>query len=195
MQRSRRLSVLALWLSFFLAALGLSASFYLVRDSRKSIYVLDQGTPILLERSDVLVNRGVEYRSQVELFHRLFFTLPPDDQYIRQNTEKSLYLIDETGKKEYTNLREKGFYNQLVSSSSMLSVAVDSIRIDPARKKFFYFAKQSIHRKSAVIVRRLHTEGSFKDVPRSPNNPHGVVLLNWQIVDNTELSKENKFSY
>jgi hypothetical protein len=41
--------------------------------------------------------------------HRLFFTLAPDDAYIKDNIQKSLYLIDDSGKKEYTNLREKAF--------------------------------------------------------------------------------------
>ena len=192
---NRKVSLAAIFLSALIVLAGFFLSYQIVRDSRKSIYVLDQGTPILLERSDYLVNRPVEYRSQVELFHRLFFTLPPDDQYIKENIEKSLYLIDETGKKEYTNLREKGYYNQLISSSSMLSVSVDSIRIELEQRKFYYYGKQTINRKTSLITRRLHTEGSFKDMPRTPHNPHGVMLLHWQITDNSELSTQSKFSY
>jgi hypothetical protein len=47
----------------------------------------------------VLLNRPVEYKAQIELFHRLFFTLAPDDAYIKENIQKSLYLIDDSGKK------------------------------------------------------------------------------------------------
>ena len=43
-------------------------------------------------------------------------------------------------------------------------------------KKFCFFGKQMITRKSSVITRKLITEGYFDDIIRSPNNPHGVML-------------------
>lgn len=167
-------------------------AYKLVQDSRKSIYILDNGVPILAKQTDELMNRPVEYKAQIELFHRLFFTLAPDDLYIKENIEKSLYIIDDSGKKEYANLREKGFYNQLISSSSMVTVKADSIKIDVEAKKFIYYGKESINRKSARIIRKLITEGNFDDIIRSPNNPHGVLLKNWRIIDNTEISNEVK---
>ena len=30
---------------------------------------------------------------------------------------------------------------------------------------------------------------------RSPNNPHGVLLRNWRILDNSELSNKAKSNY
>lgn len=195
LEKNKRISLLALILSFLIALISLLSAFLLVQDSRKSIYVLDHGTPILLNRSDALVNRDVEYRSQVELFHRLFFTLAPDEKYIEENLSKSLYLIDDSARKEYSNLKEKGFYNQLISSSSMVSLQVDSIRVDKEKKHFEFFGTQRIHRRSATIVRRLWTEGYYKDMVRSPQNPHGVLLLDWRIVDNTELSNQPKYEF
>ena len=106
-----------------------------------------------------------------------------------------MYLIDDSGKKEYTNLKEKGFYNQIVASSSMVSIHSDSIKLDMGQKKFQFFGKQMITRKSSVITRKLITEGFFDDIIRSPNNPHGVLLKNWRILDNEELSNQTKNSY
>ena len=99
---------------------------------------MDNGVPVLAKQTDVLLNRPVEYKAQIELFHRLFFTLAPDDTYIKDNIQKSLYLIDDSGKKEYTNLREKGFYNQIIASSSMVSIHTDSITLNPEQKKFVF---------------------------------------------------------
>jgi len=174
---------------------GFFFAYKMIQDSRKSIYILDNGVPVLAKQTDVLLNRPVEYKAQIELFHRLFFTLAPDDQYIKDNVQKSLYLIDDSGKKEYTNLREKGFYNQIVASSSMVSIHTDSIKLDPEQKKFQFFGKQMITRKSSVIMRKLITEGYFEDIIRSPNNPHGVLLKNWRTIDNEELSNQTKNSY
>jgi hypothetical protein len=61
----------------------------MIQDSRKSIYILDNGVPVLAKQTDVLLNRPVEYKAQIELFHRLFFTLAPDDAYIKENIQKS----------------------------------------------------------------------------------------------------------
>ena len=188
-------SITALTVSLFMVLAGFGFAYQLIKESRKSLYVLDNGVPVLVKQTDELLNRPVEYRSQVELFHRLFFTLAPDDQYIKDNIEKSLYLIDDTGKKEYTNLREKGFYNQLISSNSMVTVTTDSIQINSNDRKFMFFGKQMINRKTALIVRKLFTEGRFEDIVRSPNNPHGVLLKVWRIIDNSEISNQPKFSY
>ncbi|MPT33446.1 MAG: conjugative transposon protein TraK [Chryseobacterium sp.] len=188
-------SLSAIAFAAFLVIAGFFFSYRMIQDSRRSIYVLDNGIPVLAKQTDVLFNRPVEYKAQIELFHRLFFTLAPDDAYIKENIQKSLYLIDDSGKKEYTNLREKGFYNQIVASSSMVSIHADSIRLNPEQKKFQFFGKQMITRKSSVITRKLVTEGFFEDIIRSPNNPHGVLLKNWRIIDNEELSNQTKNSY
>lgn len=192
---NKAVSITALTVSLFVVLAGFGFAYQLIKESRKSLYVLDNGVPVLVKQTDELLNRPVEYRSQVELFHRLFFTLAPDDQYIKDNIEKSLYLIDDTGKKEYTNLREKGFYNQLISSNSMVTVSTDSIKINSNDRKFMFFGKQMINRKTALIVRKLITEGRFEDIVRSPNNPHGVLLKDWRIMDNSEISNQPKFSY
>lgn len=192
---NKMVSVATVGFAVFIVVVGFVFAFRLIEDSRKSIYILDNGIPVLAKQTDVLLNRPVEYKAQIELFHRMFFTLAPDDAYIRENIQKSLYLIDDSGKKEYTNLKEKGFFNQIVASSSMVSLHTDSISLDMEHRKFAFFGKQMISRKSSVITRRLTTEGFFEDIIRSPNNPHGVMLRNWRILDNQELSNQNKNSY
>lgn len=188
-------SLSAIGFAVFIVIAGFFFSYRMIQDSRKSIYVLDNGVPVLAKQTDVLLNRPVEYKAQIELFHRLFFTLAPDDAYIKENIQKSLYLIDDSGKKEYTNLREKGFYNQIVASSSMVSIHADSISLNMEQNKFQFFGKQMITRKSSIITRKLVTEGFFEDIIRSTNNPHGVLLKNWRIIDNEELSNQTKNSY
>ncbi|WP_263603496.1 conjugative transposon protein TraK [Chryseobacterium sp. PET-29] len=188
-------SLSAIGFAVFIVIGGFFFSYRMIQDSRRSIYVLDNGVPVLAKQTDMLLNRPVEYKAQIELFHRLFFTLAPDDAYIKENIQKSLYLIDDSGKKEYTNLREKGFYNQIVASSSMVSIHSDSISLNMEQNKFQFFGKQMITRKSSVITRKLITEGFFEDIIRSPNNPHGVLLKNWRIIDNEELSNQTKNSY
>lgn len=192
---NKMVSLAAIVFAAFMVISGFFFAYKMIQDSRKSIYILDNGVPVLAKQTDVLLNRPVEYKAQIELFHRLFFTLAPDDAYIKENVQKSLYLIDDSGKKEYTNLREKGFYNQIVASSSMVSIHADSISLNMEQQKFAFFGKQMITRKSSVITRKLITEGFFEDMIRSPNNPHGVLLKNWRILNNEEISNQTKNSY
>lgn len=191
---NKAVSITAIVFALLLVVAGFVFAYTLIQDSRKSIYVLDNGIPVLVKQTDEMLNRPVEYKAQIELFHRLFFTLAPDDAYIKENVEKSLYLIDDSGKKEYANLREKGFYNQLISSNSMVTIHTDSIKVDAEKMSFMYFGTQIINRKSSLMKRKLITEGFFQNIIRSPNNPHGVLLKNWRIIDNSEISNQQKFN-
>jgi conjugative transposon TraK protein len=189
---NKNISIATVILAMVIVIVGFIYSYKIVRDARKSLYVIDNGIPVLVKQTDELLNRPVEYKAQIELFHKLFFTLVPDDAYINENIDKSLYLIDDTGKKERNNLLEKGFYNQIISSNATVSVRTDSINVNLNDKKFIYYGTQMINRRSSLITRRLITQGSFKDIARTPNNAHGVLLENWNILDNTEISVKQK---
>lgn len=192
---NQMVSMGAIALSALVVIAGLFFSYSLIQDSRKSIYVMDNGVPVLATQTDALLNRPVEYKAQIELYHRLFFTIVPDDTYIKRNMEKALYLIDESGKKEYANLREKGFYNQIISSNATISVQVDSIHLDLAELKYTYYGKQLINRKSSLVTRKLITEGNIENIHRTDNNPHGVLLTQWRILDNSEISSKKRYNY
>ena len=88
----------------------------MVNDAQKKIYVLDGTVPILVNRSTMEETLDVEAKSHVEMFHHLFFTLAPDDKYIKYTMEKAMYLIDESGLAQYNALKEKGFYGNVMAS-------------------------------------------------------------------------------
>ncbi len=162
---------------------------------RNSVYVLDHGIPFIVERVNTNINREVEYKGHVNLFHKLFFTIPPDDAFIEKNMEYAMYLIDESGILEYNNLREKGFYNSLLGSSATATIITDSIEIDTENQRFTYYGTQRIERETSILRRLLVTEGKIVDVIRSEHNPHGVLINDWVTVKNTDLEYERKRGY
>lgn len=81
----------------------------MVADAHKKVYVLDGNVPILVRQTTMEETLDVEAKSHVEMFHHYFFTLAPDDKYIRYTMEKAMYLVDETGLAQYNTLKEKGF--------------------------------------------------------------------------------------
>ena len=160
--------------------------------ARKTIYILDRDVPLLAKQTDQEVNRPVEYKAHVDLFHSVFFTVTADNQYIEYQMKKAMYLIDETGMQQYNNLKEKGYYNQVLLSSAVLTIETDSIRLDYPNRYFRYYGKQRIDRKSSTLTRSLITEGYLKDVPRSANNPHGVLIVRWKTLENKDLKNVAK---
>lgn len=165
-----------------------------VSNARQSIYILDNDIPILAKQTDMQMNRPAEYKAAVDLFHSLFFSLTPDDKHIEYQMKKAMYLADESGVQQYNNLKEKGYFNSILSSSSVLTLQTDSISIDQ-NNKFIYYGKQTIDRRSTTITRSLITEGYLKDIPRSANNSHGVLITNWITLENKDLSNVAKNTF
>lgn len=60
------------------------------------------------------------------------------------------------------------------------------------KKHFIYYGKQIIERRSSIVTRSLITEGDLKDIPRSDNNSHGVLIKNWKTIENKDLSNVQK---
>lgn len=161
-------------------------------NSNRTIYVLADNTPIMAMRTDFQTNRPVEYKAQIDYFHSLFFNLSPDNDFIENQMKKAMYLIDESGLQQYRNMKEKGFYSSIIASNSVVSLMTDSIALDINTNQFTYYGKQIIDRRSSRVVRNLITSGELKDIPRSENNSHGVLLINWKTIDNKNLSVTDK---
>lgn len=165
-----------------------------VSNARQSIYILDNDIPILARQTEMQMNRPAEYKAAVDLFHTLFFSLTPDDKHIEYQMKKAMYLADESGVLQYNNLKEKGFFNSILSSSSVLTLQTDSISID-RNNRFIYYGKQTIDRRSATVTRSLITEGFLKDIPRSVNNSHGVLITDWKTLENKDLGHVSKNTF
>ncbi|SDM83281.1 conjugative transposon protein TraK [Pedobacter antarcticus] len=163
-----------------------------VSSARENIYILDNNVPILAKQTNMQLNRPAEYRAHIDLFHSIFFSLTPDDKYIEYQMKRAMYLVDESGALQYNNLKEKGFFNSILSSSSVLTLQTDSIQLDMVNKRFIYYGKQIIDRRSSTVTRSLITTGNLKDIPRSDNNSHGVLITNWKTLENKDLSNVQK---
>jgi conjugative transposon TraK protein len=167
----------------------------MVDDAHKKVYVLDGNVPILVQRTTMDETLDVEAKSHVELFHHLFFTLAPDDKYINYTMEKAMYLVDETGLAQFNALKEKGFYNNIMGTSAVFSIFCDSITFDKQQMTFTYYGRQRIERRTNILMRKLVTAGELKRVPRTENNPHGLLITNWRTLLNQDLEQKQKTIY
>lgn len=163
-------------------------SFNFINRERSQIYVLDGDIPFLAERAKLETTFLIEAKAHIQLFHQYFFNLPPDNDYIKWSMGKALYMADGSALRQRKALEESGFLSDLVSSSAVSTLICDSIVFDEAEKNFTYYGTQLIKRRSRNQKRSLVTAGSIESVPRSHNNPHGLMVTNWKTIENNDLS-------
>jgi conjugative transposon TraK protein len=162
-------------------------SYDIVNQSQNRIHILYNGKVLEALASDKKSNLEVELRDHIKTFHQFFFTLSPDDKAIQANVSKALYLSDESAKKQFDNLRESGYYNNLISANISQEIEVDSTRLDINQYPYTFtcYATQKLVRSTSTIIRKLVTQGKVRDIKaQTDNNPHGFLLQNWEILIN-----------
>ena len=167
----------------------------MVSDAQKKVYVLDSNVPVLVKQTTMEETLDVEAKSHIDMFHHYFFTLAPDDKYIKYTMEKAMYLVDETGLAQYNALKEKGLYSNIMGTSAVFSIFCDSIKFDDKSMEFTYYGRQRIERRTSILTRELVTVGVLKRVPRTENNPHGLLITNWRTLLNKDIEQKDKVNY
>ena len=66
----------------------------------------------------------------------------------------------------------------------------DSILLDEQTKSFKYFGTQLIKRRTRDMRRTIATVGKLENVPRTRNNPHGILITNWRTLENKDLTTD-----
>lgn len=177
-----------------LCCFALHKSFSLVSQMQDKVYILANGKALEAFSSHRKENIPVEAKDHVMTFHRLFFSLDPDDKVIKINVTKALYLADDSAKRVYDDLKENGYYSGIISGNVSQTIVVDSVTIDinayPYR--FRCYASQNIIRPTSIAHRSLITEGNLRNVSRSDNNPHGFLIERWSTIENRDLGTKNR---
>ena len=196
----------------------------MVTDAHKKVYVLDGNVPILVRQTTMEETLDVEAKSHVEMFHHYFFTLAPDDKYIRYTMEKAMYLVDETGLAQYNTLKEKGFYSNILGTSAsggrdrtgtvqhpqgerLLQQhprdergLLHLLRQHPFRcgQDGVHLLRTAAHRaaKQHPDARACHRRTAQAGAPaRTENNPHGLLIVNWRTLLNKDIEQKTKNNY
>ncbi|HUH19369.1 conjugative transposon protein TraK [Albibacterium sp.] len=177
----------------FISSFSLVKSYQAVQVAQNRIYILANGKALEAFSAGRKENIPVEAKDHVKMFHQHFFSLDPDDQVIKTNVSKALYLADGSAKSQYDNLKEKGYYSQLISANISQKINVDSIQLDLDQYPYFFrcYATQELIRSTSATTRMLITEGYLRNVSRSDNNPHGFLIERWQTISNHNMTIES----
>jgi len=191
-QHIKRFSIYLIVATVLITSFSLLMSYKLVTEAQNRIHILYNGKVLEAFASTRKLNLPVELRDHIKTFHHYFFDQSPDDKEIKKNITKALYLADRSAKKQYDNLVESGYYNNLVSANISQQIEVDSIHLDINSEpyQFTCYATEKLIRASNTVIRKLVTQGVIRDLgAQTDDNPHGFLIQQWQILDNGDETK------
>lgn len=184
----KRFSIFLILACLVLSGFAIYKSFELVNRMQSKVYILANGKAMEAFSTTRKDNLPVELRDHIKTFHHYFFTLDPDEKVIQKHVALALNLADESAKKANDNLKERGYYNNIISANISQEIQVDSISLDINQYPFYFrcFATQRLVRSSSTVFRKLVTQGFVRNVFRSDNNPHGFLIQRWETLENMD---------
>jgi conjugative transposon TraK protein len=187
-------SILILTGCFSLCGYVLFKSYELSARVQDKIYILAGDKALEAYSSGRKDNIPVEAKDHVTMFHQYFFTLDPDDKVIDANLAKAMYLSDGSAKKQYDNLKETGYYSNIISGNISQKINIDSISVDTKQQPYYFkcYGIIRIIRPNSIVTRNLITEGFLRNVARSDHNPHGFLIERWATLENKDIKTENR---
>ncbi len=189
-QHIKRFSLFLVVACVLISGFAVYTSFDMVKTVQGKIYILANGKALEAFSAERKDNVAVEARDHIGMFHHWFFTLDPDEKVIQANMGKALNLADESARKNYENLKEQGYYNNIISANISQEISIDSIRLDISEYPYHFrcYATQKLIRSSTAASRKLITQGWLRNVSRSDNNPHGFLIQKWETLLNQDVN-------
>ena len=179
---------------FLLCGFVLYKSYELSARVQDKIYILAGDQAMEAFASKRKDNVLVEAKSHISLFHIYFFTLDPDEKVIEKNIVKALYMADGSAKTQYDNLKETGYYSNIIAGNISQQISVDSITVNIKAEPYFFncYGTERIIRPNSIVTRNLITKGYLRNVSRSDHNPHGFLIERWETIENKDIKTENR---
>ena len=189
-QHIKRFSIYLILANVLILCFGMYKSYEFANKAQNRIHILYNGKVLEAIAADRKSNIPVELRDHIKTFHQNFFNMDPDETAILSNITKALYLADESAKKQYDNLKESGYYNNLISANISQEIEIDSIALDLTVYPYPFrcYATQKLIRSSSTVVRKLVTTGEVRNLKsQTDNNPHGFLIQRWETISNQDV--------
>lgn len=187
-------SIVMVLVCLLISGFSLVKSYQAIDEAQNRIYILANGKALEAVSAGRKDNITVEAKDHIKTFHQYFFTLDPDDKVIQTNISKALYLADGSAKAQYDNLKESGYYSNLISANISQEINVDSVDLNISTYPYFFrcYSTQRLIRATSTATRSLVTQGYLRNLSRSDNNPHGFLIERWETVSNRDTTINNQ---
>lgn len=187
---NRRFNILLMLVTVTVLCFGIYKSYDFADRAQNRVRILYNGKVLETFLSDRKHSKPIELRDHIKTFHEDFFNLVPDDKQIQATITKALYLADESAKRQYDDLREHGYYANLVAGNISQQVNVDSTVLDMNQVPYAFtcYATEKLVRATSTVTRKLVTQGKVRELnSETDNNPHGFLIQNWEVVSNRDV--------
>ncbi|HEA29918.1 MAG TPA: hypothetical protein ENH91_07980 [Leeuwenhoekiella sp.] len=167
--------------------------------SKQQMLILDPSGNVLNgSLSSRAANLMVEGTSHLTKFHKLFFDFDPEREVISSNKEKWSYLADKSAVVQYERMEEDGFFQNIIAGSISSRLEIEDIEITPSDNpnylNFTFNGKQQLMRSTSITTRNVITTGKIRILDnRTINNPHGFMIVNWRIVNNSTINSGKRY--
>lgn len=194
-QLTKTIAIVAVLASLIYSLIITFLYFKNTHEAAERVYIMSSGAAIEAFSSNVRENRPAEVRHHLKRLHELFFTISPDPKSIERNMGKAYYYGDASIKKLYEAYSEKQYYYDLISANASQEINIDSVFVDMKDYPFTAkcFATININRSTTKTTRTLVTDCTLMEINRSDNNPHGLMVQNWRVVENKDIKTEDNF--
>lgn len=163
--------------------------------AREKIYVLtSSGALELAQAKDPHINRKAELQNHIDMFHRFFFEFDPDANEINKSVNRALVLIDDSGKQLHYSRKEALYYHKVIEGSISSRIQIDSIVSDLGSYPYLakIYAKQKLIRPSKIAYKNLVAICQLRDVKRTDDNPHGLLIEQYRLINNSTMYEKDR---
>lgn len=191
-RRVKLITIIALVSLTIISITALTLSYKHSKEFSKRIYLINKNEHFEAIAGNIQTNRPVEINYHVSRFHELFFTVVPDAQEIEANIGKAFFLCDESAKKLYDDLKERGFYNDMIQGNVIQKVKIDSVVVNtkeyPYQATCYSIVTQT--RATSQSEKSLTTTCILEDVPRSLRSPNGLFMRNFRVIESKVIHEK-----
>ncbi len=162
-----------------------------------STFVLDKATGNLQ-----LVSRELQYDPTTRIYEiddhvRDFYTLwyQLDEGSYSPNIKKALFLIGEEGKNLLKLYKEENIQQKVKQNNLRTTVQINKLDIDMNKNPVIgkLEGTQTVSREGQETAsRHIDVDFSVIDVDRSMDNPHGIKIKDWKIINQGKLTVEEE---
>ena len=188
LKRNQTITRLVVIMASIISIVAILSVFNLYKNNSKFIYRISGKNNLMpLERIEKAELNEVFRKGHIELFFNRFYSY--DQWSYKSQIDKSLWLIDDSGKNLYYYYRDQGHFNQLIQSTSSQSINNVQIQLD-SKGNFIANAIVEVNKIGQIEKNsyKLSTRGKLIKVKQNyPKNPYGYLITNFKEISKTKV--------
>lgn len=188
-KQTRLIAILTLLCSFFFCVTVMFVAMNMVTKGKGKIYITNgYGNTLTAYQISANENRNAEVKAQVRTFHTLLYDITPNPKEIEKKVDRILLMGDESVK-AFMDKRGDSYYKKLISSNVEIKYELDSIRtnINIYPYKAVQYGKEIVQTKVGFLVKNLITSLDLREVARTDDNPHGLMIGAFEVHKNNRI--------